>query len=323
MKKISRLLFGIWMTASWVFGTATPCGAAAIVTIKQDVEIANTSVRLSDLFDGVPSEIDRAIAQAPHLCKSAVYDEKVLAKLAETYRLDWQAKPDDRVVVTSPCVRITEEQVKDALAEKIKNDSGIKNYKFEISLNSRRINIELPADQKTDFEIRDFYYDASSKQFKAALFTNVRNSPYVLSLAGRVMIKRSAPILNRRLEAGTAISSSDLDWIEMPEEKLTSDIVTEEDQLIGRELRRNTAEGSLLRSNDVMPQRLVLRGSIVTMVIETPFLTVTAQGKAQQDGAKGEVVRVLNTQSNRIVEGTVTSTGVVQITTAKQLALAE
>ena len=54
---------------------------------------------------------------------------------------------------------------------------------------------------------------------------------------------------------------------------------------------------------------LSLRGSLVTMKIETPFMTVTAQGKAQQDGAEGEIVRVINTQSNRVVEGTVTGPG--------------
>jgi len=109
----------------------------------------------------------------------------------------------------------------------------------------------------------------------------------------------------------------------MPEERLTADIVTEQSQLIGRELRRDTPEGQILRSRDIMPQRLVQRGSLVTMKIETPYILVTAQGRAQQDGVEGETIRVVNTQSNRIVEGVVTAPGIVEIRIARKVALAE
>lgn len=61
----------------------------------------------------------------------------------------------------------------------------------------------------------------------------------------------------------------------------------------------------------------------MTMKIETPFILITAQGKAQQDGAEGETVRVINTQSNRMVEGVVVAPGVVEIRTAQKIALAE
>ena len=76
----------------------------------------------------------------------------------------------------------------------------------------------------------------------------------------------------------------------------------------------------MIRSHDVVSPRLVTRGSLVTMKIETPFITVTSQGKSEQDGAQGDVVRVMNTQSNRVVEGTVTAPGTVEIHTAQKLA---
>ena len=68
--------------------------------------------------------------------------------------------------------------------------------------------------------------------------------------------------------------------------------------------------------------RLVTRGSIVTMKIETPSLTVTAQGRALQDGKLGDTVRVTNTQSNRMIEGTVESDGTVKVATVRKVALA-
>jgi flagella basal body P-ring formation protein FlgA len=68
---------------------------------------------------------------------------------------------------------------------------------------------------------------------------------------------------------------------------------------------------------------LVVRGSLVMMKIQTSLMTVTAQGKAQQDGAMGETIRVLNTQSNRVVEGVVTAPGVIDIHMAQRMTVAE
>jgi flagella basal body P-ring formation protein FlgA len=149
------------------------------------------------------------------------------------------------------------------------------------------------------------------------------HGPFVLPVTGHVSIKRNVPILAHRLEAGTKISAADLDWIQVPEERITADVVTEPEQLIGRELRRDTVEGGILHSHDVMPPQLVKRGSLVTMKIETPYISMTAQGKAQQDGAQGEVVRVVNTQSNRTVEGVVIAPDTVEIRVASKIALAE
>lgn len=40
---------------------------------------------------------------------------------------------------------------------------------------------------------------------------------------------------------------------------------------------------------------------------------MSMQGRAQQDGAKGEVVRILNTQSNRTIEAVVIGSGLVEV----------
>ena len=78
-----------------------------------------------------------------------------------------------------------------------------------------------------------------------------------------------------------------------------------------------------MRARDVSAPRLVTRGSLVTIKVETPYMMVTAQGRALQDGAMGDTVRVTNTQSNRTIEGIVASAGVVRIQTAQKMAAAE
>jgi flagella basal body P-ring formation protein FlgA len=49
------------------------------------------------------------------------------------------------------------------------------------------------------------------------------------------------------------------------------------------------------------------------MVLQTQNMYLSTQGKAVQDGAKGEVIRVQNLESNRIVEATVIGTNQVAV----------
>ena len=324
MNRIPRTLFALWMVVSGSIGSPTPCSANTAVTIKPEVETKRSAVRLSDLFVGVPPDIDRDIALAPAPCKPAVYNEAVLNKLAETYRLEWQAQAAaDHVVVTSACTRISGDMIREAVIANIKDGSNTKGRSLEVSLDERNLEVDLPADQQPNFKLENFAYDPTNKHFRADLTADTPRGRYISPVTGRVTIKRSVPVLAHRLEGHNSIGAADLDWIQVSDERITDDIVTEQSQLIGRELRRDMGEGELIRSHDVVPPRLVRRGSLVTMRIKTPFIMITAQGKAEQDGSEGETVRVLNTQSNRVVEGTVSGTGVVEIRTGREVASAE
>jgi flagella basal body P-ring formation protein FlgA len=324
MNKTVRIAIAIWLVTAGSAGSSTPCLANAAVTLKPAVEIKHFAVRLSDLFSGVPTEIDRDIAQAPPPCKPAIYDQNVLNKLADTYRLDWTPENGaDHAVVTSSCARITNDMIRDAVIAKIQQNITGKDRSFDLAFDNHALEVDLPATDNTAFTLNDFIYDASTRHFHADLTAQTERGPYVVPVSGHIAVKRSVPILARRLEGGTTISENDLDYVQMPEERVTADVVSEASQLVGRELRRDTSEGEMLHAHDIVAPRLVLRGSLVTMKIETPFITVTAQGKSQQDGAQGETVRVLNTQSNRVIEGIVTGPGIVEIHTAQKLALVE
>lgn len=320
MTKTTRLALAFWMLLSGILGTPAPCAADSLVTLRPEVEVRRAAIRLSDVFVGVPADIDRDIAQAPGPCKQIVYGAQVLAKLADYYRLNWEPEEVagqtlDQTTITSSCTRISTDAIRDAVIAKLKEEQNGRDRFFEIAFDNRAIEATLPAGQKPDFDLKNFSYDSGNKRFRADLTAQTPRGAYILPVAGRVFAKRNVPVLARRLEAGATIGAADLDWMQIPEERISADLITDFRQAVGREVKRDKAEGDILRSHDVVPPRLVLRGSTVMMRIETPFMTVTAQGKAQQDGAAGDTVRILNTQSNRIIEGVVAGPGVVEIRT--------
>lgn len=292
------------------------------MSLRGDAEVTHMAVRLSDLFAGVPAQIDRDIAQAPVPGKPAVYDAKLLKKLADKYRLDWTPVSfNDHVTLSTAATHITTEMLREAVTRKAK-ENGVRG-EIDVSFDNRSTELYLPTDQGADIALNNFDYDAVSKRFRAEVAAVSAPSQPLVSLTGRIALRYRVPVLAHRLDSGTVIGASDIDWIDVAEERVNDSIITEDKQLIGRELRHATLEGELLRTNDVLPPRLVTRGSMVTMRIENSFMSITAQGRALQDGAVGETVRVMNLQSNRVIEGQVDSSGAVVVVTTRKLALAE
>lgn len=269
-------------------------------------------MRLSDLFSGVPPVIDRDIAQAPLPGKSAVYDAHLLEKLADKYRLTWRAENAmDHVTLTTASTHIGSDDIKSAIIRKIE-ESGV-HGEIEAGFDNRVLEIDLPSDQKPDFAINNFDIDPISKRFHCDILAGRGSAAASLPVAGRAIVKHHVPVLAHHLDSGAVIAMTDIDWITIPDDRMTANVITSADQLIGREVRHALGDGDILHTNDVIPARLVTRGSLVTLKIQTPYMQLTAQGRALQDGAEGDVVRVNNTQSSRMIEGTVTGPGEVTV----------
>ena len=68
-----------------------------------------------------------------------------------------------------------------------------------------------------------------------------------------------------------------------------------------------------LRRTDLMKPQMVHRDDTITLVYEVPGILLTTRGKALESGAEGDVINVLNVESKRTIQGTVTGTNRVSI----------
>jgi flagella basal body P-ring formation protein FlgA len=315
MNKTFRLLSLIWLITVCSVGTPQPCSADTPVTLRAETQVRHMTVKLSDVFDGVPKDIDRDIAQSPPPGKQVIYDVTVLRRIADKYRLGWEPQSaSDHATISTASTRITADSIREAVVKKVKDNNPLpKGGEVDVSFDNHALQIDLPADCAADFTLNNFDYDTTSKHFHADLVATGSSGAFSVPVTGRLTFKRNIPVLVRRLEGGTTIGVADIDWSVVPEDRVNMSVIVDANDLIGHELRRDTDEGEILHAHDVMPPRLVVRGSPVTMKIETPLMLVTAQGKAMQDGTQGEIVRVLNTQSNRMLEGVVSGPGTVTI----------
>lgn len=117
----------------------------------------------------------------------------------------------------------------------------------------------------------------------------------------RLLYKNHKIIATRDLPAGTVLTSEDV----RIEEELSSTLPElDKPSPYGLVLKRAIKAGAQIRQSDLdLPGKkaVIKRNELVVVKIERPGIVVSSQGKALSDGCTGEVIKVRNIESNRII----------------------
>ncbi len=114
------------------------------------------------------------------------------------------------------------------------------------------------------------------------------------------------PTAARNIRAGSILTASD---IVAPK---SGDGLREAASLIGLEAARPIFKGEPVSREDLRAPTMVARNAIVTMEFEKGAMVITTEGRALEQGAIGDRVRVMNLGSKRIVTAFVTSANTVR-----------
>lgn len=183
----------------------------------------------------------------------------------------------------------------------------------EIAIDEPRLPLGNPVAATTLITLEGFTQDARGR-FAGTLVGRIGEElRFRLPTRGRIRELALLPVLARPLPAGERVAAGDLSYLTLAAERIPPTALTEPDQLIGAEARRHLAPGRILHARDLAPARLVRRGRPVQLVYSRPGLHLSLQGVAQEDGAAGGAVRVLNPASGREVRGLVTGPDEVTI----------
>jgi flagella basal body P-ring formation protein FlgA len=121
------------------------------------------------------------------------------------------------------------------------------------------------------------------------------------------------PALRNGIQLGTTITREDIVWIDMPARQVTNNIVTDPQNLIGMAAAWSLPGERPIRESDVRKPIIAKKGALVTMTVSLPNMKLTAVGRALENGALGDTIRLINTSSSKTVEGVVLADGNVAI----------
>jgi flagella basal body P-ring formation protein FlgA len=131
----------------------------------------------------------------------------------------------------------------------------------------------------------------------------------------------AVPVLIEAVGLGATIEAENVTWVELPFGKVPRNAILDAGGLIGMAPKRLIRPAAPVREGDVAPPILVERNAVVMMVFARAGLRLTAKGKALENGAEGDIIRVQNLQSELVIQGLVLPDGRVEVGLAGEFAL--
>lgn len=278
---------------------------AMAASLKNVSIINDDTLKLGDIFDGVERNGDYVIGPAPQPGQDMVLNARTLYRIAVALDLPWRpASSSDQIIIRREATIVSYETIEKALREQLQT-KGVNGH-FNVALNNGRPTMILSNNVPENVEISALSYDTQKDYFQATLVAPSHENPQKqMVVTGLVERMATVPVLRSNLRNGDIIGANDIEIINVPQKKLQHNVIMDKEKLIGMTPRRVAYAGKFVLAGTLERPQLVGRGDKVSITYNTGSLILTAKGKALQSGAKGDLIRVTNSNSSRTVDAVV------------------
>lgn len=279
---------------------------ALAASLRSETIITGDYIKLGDVFDGVKNA-EYILGPAPAPGKDMVLNARTLYKIASALDVDWSPSSSaEQLVLKREAVVVPETDMTAELESKIR-DSGV-DEKFSIQYTNAPSALVLPFGSKQTLEITAFNFDPTNDTFNAVIVSPSASNPIKrVSTSGRIERLIPVPVLTNSLRRGDVIGAMDIDYIDLPQNRIANGTVLEADDLVNMTPRRVLSSGKPVNVNELEHPKMVDRGDAVTLIFANGPMVLSVVGKSLQAGAIGDTVRVSNSSSNKNLQGVVTA----------------
>ncbi len=210
-----------------------------------------------------------------------------------------------------------------AVQESLLQELRARGYGQPVALRLNQMHRPLLTADESNIRVTDMQILTQAQRFHAKL-SSTDNPNNILTVSGRLSPLVTVPVLALQRNAGEVIEEADLEYIEVEQSSLGSKAITNPEFIVGKKAKQLIASRTILRPTMLAAPVLVRKGSSVMMQYVTGQMTITNQVRALEDGAMGDTIRVMNTQSNRSLDGIVAGPDLIQtgtVSTTQAVAL--
>ena len=296
-------------------------GAAAQPTLKAASTVASDVIRLGDLFSDAGPHAADVVAPAPPPGSSTIFNAQWLASTAREHNLDWEPQSRFEQASVARATRIIgTEAVIGRLLDEIGRRQSVDGA--ELQLDNPALRLVVAKEASDAIAVEGLVIDPRSGRFSAILQAPAENAAAEqVPVTGHVIRMARLPALTHALAPGETIVAGDIEIVPLRADRVAADMVLEPGELLGRTPRHALRAHEPLRNADIQVPIVVHKGDLVTVVLETPTMRLTAQGKALDDGGLGAAIRVANTKSGRVIDAAVVAGNLVTVAAPSQLAV--
>ncbi len=310
MKQQQKIRATFWMTVLFSMLFLTPSYAMGI---KENSVITDNTIKLGDIFYGLTRDEDRVLGNAPLPGKDMVLSARTLLRIATALDLPWRpSSHTDQVVLRRDATVIGYDKIEEALQTALYDEGVYGDY--ELSIPAQYQQIILPAEQPEKFVVTRVNVDSDRKSFNVTIAApSAQNPIQTMQIKGQIHPVIHVPVLVENIEHGRLIQEGDIKMISIRERDFSKDMIVDTDTLLGMTARRILIAGRPVKTVDIIAPQIVARGQLITLSLQNGTMNISTQVKALENGAKGDIIRVVNASSNQTLQALVTGDSQVSI----------
>jgi flagellar basal body P-ring formation protein FlgA len=313
---IRNLVCSLFLLLALVGPAMTPALAQSErPALRANVTVASDVVRIGDLVENAGPVADIPVFRAPDLgTTGAVSIDRVIEAIRPHQLIDIDTRGLAEVVVTRSSRTITPQEISDRISQTLSTQYQLGDA-HDISLNFdlpvRPLEVESRA--TGDLQVLALNYDTRTGRFDVTLGlpSSLLLQRHPAHFTGAAIQTVDAVAVDHPIERGEVLQASDLTVLRRP--KAQSGGLADMKGAVGLAVRRQLRPGQPIQVADLTKPNIVQRDDTVTLVYEAPGLVLTLRGRAQEAGALGDTISVLNQQTKRVVQGVISGPGRVKV----------
>ena len=290
-----------------------PALADEPMRLRGDVTARGDVLTLEDLVEGAPAAAaKRPLFRAPALGATGTIQARRIAEAVAALNLGAvETGGRLQVAVQRAARRVGALEIEAALRRALQTGYGVDEKSVSVRLDGDGPMLLAPIDLDGQVVALDLNYDPRSRRVGGLMTLGERQAS--LRVTGVVIEMRDVAIVNRTLNRGEPVTAADLTIERRPREGAPSDAVASGATLVGEVAQRTLSQGAVLRNGDTAPPELVARGEAVTIVYESPGISLAMRGQATDAGRMGATVNVINMASKKVLQAVVIGPGRVSV----------
>jgi flagella basal body P-ring formation protein FlgA len=324
MKRIAVFtLFHLFIAAAFPLAARAQ---GATPALRAEIIVTGDLVRVGDILDNAGAKANEPIFKAPELgSHGTIQVHRVMEALRAHGIVVFDTRNLTEVLVSRASRSVTLSDLGRVIAEaaakryEIANASDL-SVTFDRTMNALQVEPNLNDAPR----VVSIVVDQRNNRFEAIVDMPgshvLRRAP--ARFTGTLIETTEVVTLARAIPRGETIRESDIVLERLPRADVQTDALAKTEYVVNQAARRALRAGQTMRAADLMKPQIIARDDAVTIIFKTAAITLTLRGKAMGNGAEGESITVLNPQSKRLVQATVTAPGVVTVTEANPVTTA-